>query len=329
MFDRPLKTTSGLVTRRRLAIGVMTLGGMTCGACPSAAEPPWRGSVVTTAAPRQALAEVDAWICGAPLELERATTSADRYSPAAVDRRAPWVAKLEIIEERFEDGAMTVSNCSATAISDRWLLTAAHCVGQEGWVSVRATLGARDAADAAAVRRTAQTAVCHVGFDPSDLSFDVALLRLSAPLPPAFPTLRVATPAETARLAPDAPVLSAGWGRVSENEISPTMRTARIRVVDPARAKDGMIVAAPEHHEASLCVGESGAPLIADTGFGPALFGVFSSVDALLSRDSGAVVELCHGFEARSYFTGVKGLQGWIDDVIQTCDRRPDLCAPD
>lgn len=274
------------------------------------------------------LSGLDAWICGAALDDATPPRSASGFTPHAADPATPWAAKLEIIEERFEDGAMTVSNCSAAAVAPRWLVTAAHCVGQEGWVSVKATLGARDSTEPSALRRTASVALCHERFDPRNLAFDVALLRLDEPLPPTFPLLRLATRAETARLAPGDPALSAGWGRISSSEISRIMRKATVRVVDPARRGDGMIVAAPVRHEESLCVGESGAPLVADLGGGPALFGVFSSVDAYYSRESGKMIELCHGFEARSYFTALRGLEGWIRNAIDACERDPALCAP-
>ena len=91
------------------------------------------------------------------------------------------------------------------------------------------------------------------------------------------------------------------------------MRRSLVLVVDPSRPRDGMIVAAPNRDEESLCIGESGAPLVADLGAGAAVFGVFSSVDAYVNPSTGEMVELCDGFEARSYFTSVTGMQSWID----------------
>lgn len=279
------------------------------------------------AKPDNTLAALDAWVCGASLEEGAPEGGARDFLPEAADPTAPWAAKLEIIEERFGDGAMTVSNCGAAAVAPGWLLTAAHCVGQEGWISVRATLGAKDSSAASAVRRSVSAAICHERFDPRNLSHDVALLRLDRPLPPDFPLLRLASQKEALRLKPGDAALSAGWGRVSKREISRVLRKAAVRVVDPARAGDGMIVAAPIRHEESLCVGESGAPLVADLGEGQALFGVFSSVDAYFDKRSGEMVELCHGFEARSYFTALGSLRGWIDSVIKHCDAGSGRCS--
>lgn len=279
---------------------------------------PFAGPLLVSEPPGDTLAGSEAWICGAAQEPPQAVGST-AFHPAAADPVAPWAAKLEIIEERFADGGMTISNCSATAVAPGWLLTAAHCVGQEGWISVQATLGSKDSTGPGAVRRAVKTALCHTEFDPRNLAYDVALLRLDRPLPPAFPILRLASQEETRRLARGDAALSAGWGRVSEREISSMLRKAAVRVVDPARAGDGMIVAAPIRHEESLCVGESGAPLVADLGAGQALFGVFSSVDAYYNKRTGEMVELCHGFEARSYFTAIRGVGRWIEKVMALC----------
>ena len=280
----------------------------------------------TAAADQNALARVGAWICGAPAVREPVAWSADRFSPTAADHEMPWVAKLEIVERLYDDGGMTVSNCGAVAVNRDWLVTAAHCVGGDHWVSIRATLGSRELSDSAALRRAASVALCHSGFNPNTLSYDLALIRLERPLPPEFPIIRLATNSEIRALQAGDVALSAGWGRISATEISTTLRRAIVRVVDPSRAHDGMIVAAPDRNEQSLCVGESGGPLIADTGAGEAVFGVFSSVDAYFDPQTGETVELCEGFEARSYFTALRGLQSWIYEAIAACESDIQSC---
>ncbi|MEM9723942.1 MAG: trypsin-like serine protease [Pseudomonadota bacterium] len=277
-----------------------------------------------------ALDRIGAWLCGSAAASSNPVRPAQdqrRFSTARLAPDAPWVAKLEIIEERFADGAISVSHCSAAAIAPLWLATAAHCVGDQGWIGVTATLGDQDAGGPNAFTRSAILAVCHADYRPGALAMDIALVRLDQPLPEGFPLLRLAGWREAARLSAGAVALSAGWGRVGPNAISRRLRMSELRIVDPMRAQDAMIVAAPLRHEQSLCVGESGAPLVADLGRGPALLGVFSSVDAFFDDESRRIVELCDGFEARSYFTALGGLRGWVEAVMRLCDGRREACA--
>lgn len=274
------------------------------------------------------LDDAQAWVCGAPSLLEKPAMTADRFLASAADERTPWMAKLEIVEHVYEDGAMSISNCGAAAINRDWLVTAAHCVGGARWVSIRATLGARNLASVEAVRRAASVALCHDQFDPGSLSHDVALLRLARPLPANFPTIRIASSVESERLSADDLAVSAGWGRISSTEISQVLRRSEVRIVDPAsEERGGMIVATPTRDVQSLCVGESGAPLVSDQGLGAAVFGVFSSVDAIVQEGTGELTELCDGFEARSYFTPVTGLQNWIAGAINACESDLDACT--
>lgn len=248
------------------------------------------------------------------------------YSPGATDPAAPWMAKLEIVEARpGEEPA--VWTCGAVAIAPQWLATAAHCVAIERPVAIRAILGARNLNDPKAIRRSADAAYCHPGFDPNSLREDLALLRLESPLPPDFPLLRLASAEEAWSLGAGATAVSAGWARRQDGDVSPWLRRAEVRIIDPAREGDGLIEAAPPATGPSLCLGESGAPLIADLGRGPALHGVFTSVDVVWDRLTRSMTELCEGYEARSYFTPVRGRRLWMARVISACERDPAGCV--
>ncbi|MEO1329540.1 MAG: trypsin-like serine protease [Pseudomonadota bacterium] len=263
---------------------------------------------------------LDVTVCGSPSLPTRAAASAVRFTPGRGEAAAPWMAKLEMVERLGPDGAMTVSNCGGVAIDRDWLLTAGHCVGSADWSSLRATLGVRDLEDSAAVRRRGAVALCPARFDSTTLAHDLALVRLETPLPNGFPIVRLATSREARALRPGGRALSAGWSRVEPQRLSQTLRLAHVRVIDPGRAPDGVIVAGPERDESSLCVGESGGPLVANFGAGSALVGVFSSVDAYRDRATGALIELCSGFEARSYFTPVAAYRDWIGRAIAACE---------
>lgn len=290
-------------------------------AIPAAATPP-------PAAAQDALERAEAWVCGAPSLIERPTLTARRFNPAAADPNAPWMAKLEIVERLFDDGGMAVANCGAAAVSPHWLLTAAHCVGgYEGWVSLRATLGARDIESRSAVRRTGAVALCHQDYDSETLAYDLALVRLAEPLPQDFPLLRIAGEREAAALERGAVAHAAGWRVDAGGAIATTLSRSAVEIIETSAGPDGVIVAGPRRDfERSLCVGESGAPLVGDLGRGPVALGVFSSVDALVDPGSGALLELCYGREARSYFTALRGLKSWIAGALAACDSDLDAC---
>lgn len=319
---------------------------------PSMAAAALLALAVLTAAPAQpALAESEAAavarlteelaasFCGRP-SAQGPSGGPDRYDPMAPDPLAPWMAKLEVTLDPSDPAAQapargqsaaadpTVWTCGAVAIAPQWLATAAHCVARGAPSRYRVTLGARDLFDRAALQREGDLALCHPRYDPSRLRFDVALLRLDRPLPPDFPLLRLARPDEHRRLDPGRPAMAAGWARVGEGRVDRRLRRTPVRIVTPRTEDDGLIEAAPSADAPSLCVGESGAPLIADVGGGPALFGVFSSVDVVWDAGQGRLTELCDGFEARSYFTPLRGdVRLWIARAVSACARTPEICG--
>lgn len=359
--------------RRRLTVGgraaafVALVAAVTGGSAASAAEP----LPIWTAG---TLAALDAYVCGVegeppsvaarprPDDRDRAARRASGVGevlraparrpatgsasagalgtdPRRVAAVSPWAASLEIHETARASGQRSIAHCAATAVAPRWLLTAAHCVGETRWRSVTATFhGAAETASTgrgAPPRRSVDLALCHRGFQPDGLAHDVALLRLSRPAPiqasgaGGFPLM--ASTAETAAARPGlratAPVGAPAVELVATPRIGGAPRPTDLIILDPARASDGMIVAAPARNEISLCFGESGGPLMADLGRGPRLLGVFSSVDAVRNARTGELAPLCRGFEARSYFTPVAPYRAWVAQVIAACEADPARCG--
>ncbi|MCI4662341.1 MAG: trypsin-like serine protease [Neomegalonema sp.] len=263
--------------------------------------------------------DLPAMLCGSPAVIERPAASASGFSPTAVDPQIPWMAKLEIVEQILPGGVEVMGNCGGAVIGPRLVVTAAHCVHGADWQSIRITMGDRNVDGAKALRRTARRALCHADYRADSLDNDIALIELDAPLPADFPLLRIASADELSGLERGDPALSAGWARGKGGaSMSRLLRRTPLRLVDPARVgRSGgtKMVAAPDRDRPSLCLGDSGGPLIADAGQGPALIGVFSNVDALVDPRTGVVHELCSGFEARSYFTSLIGLRGWLEQT--------------
>lgn len=276
------------------------------------------------------LTDAETEVCGAPSGRRFHSPGASAYAPSAAHASAPWMAKLEIVESDPGGRIAAVANCGAAALTRNWLITAAHCVAGGPWLAVEATLGARDLDDPRALRHSGAVALCPTAYDPATTEgagtgpqADLALLRLRDALPPDFPTLRVASPGELARFDPSVPAYAAGWPRKASG-VSMRLSAPSMRLIGPPQ--DGVYTARPVRDGSALCLGESGAPLVADLGLGPVMVGVFSSVDAFFNPDSGEVEELCAGYEAKSYFTALGGWQQWISAAIRACDQDVAAC---
>ena len=304
----------------------LVLGGALCAAMLTSVVSK-ASNIADQEAFRARLKSSAAEICGAPAAPFFSSRSRiDAYSREAAHPSAPWMAKLEIIESIDDGGVASIANCGATALTRNWLITAAHCVGSSPWIAVEATLGAQNLEDPRALRRMASLALCPTQFQGLGAGPDVALIRLLRPLPPDFPTLRVASYGEMRRLTIGRHALAAGWPRQGD-DVAAQLSAPILELTPPGTEPPGVLVAQPLKAGASPCVGESGAPLVAELGHGPALIGVFSSVDAIYDPQSGVIQEICAGDQARSYFTSLGGMQDWISAAIRACDQDLTACV--
>lgn len=167
-------------------------------------------------------------------------------------------------------------SCTATLISDRRVLTAAHCLfhprtGQRVPVSDLRFVPARGIAKGNRGRRVQRAAVLpgfsgHGTPDPESLRRDIALLDLAGPVPP-----------QTARPIAIAPLHA---GAPSPAIIAYPRRHARMPTIEPDCPILGQL-AEVVMLGCGIEAGVSGAPVLVATADGPMLVAVVSSMGKL------------------------------------------------
>jgi hypothetical protein len=152
------------------------------------------------------------------------------------------------------------ASCSGAVLARDLVLTAAHCVQPFSNYAVLAAPYPR-------LIKAAQIAV-HPGFDPAQFKTrrptpDLALVKLSEPLPPGFAPVRLAR--ETALPRPGDRFTLMGFGMAAEGDdrSAGTLRTVTL----PAIGTTGGIMVRLSPGAATLagaCVGDSGGPVFKD-----------------------------------------------------------------
>ncbi|XP_072949817.1 transmembrane protease serine 9-like [Epargyreus clarus] len=180
----------------------------------------------------------------------------------------PWIARL-IYHKAF--------GCGASLINDRYVITAAHCTKGFMWFLFRVTFGEHDrcASHNRPVTRHVVKMIAH-NFTLTELTNDIALLLLSAPLDYSFTIRPVCLPKYTVpeNLYTGVTTTVAGWGAVAETgKWSCLLMEAQLPVLsneecqntnyNKSKIRDVMMCAGfPETAHKDACTGDSGGPLI-------------------------------------------------------------------
>lgn len=197
----------------------------------------------------------------------------------------PWLAFIKGETELFPGTGTVPFSCTGTVVAPRVVLTAGHCIEEEGEYATNPASGYRVTTGIADVsKRTSAnvSSVSRVMFYPSFLSakvqLDSGLLILSAPV--SAPALALATPGDSALLVGGTPISIAGWGLTHPRARSvPTvLRAGGLLLQSPAYCKrhatafphepfysaagDLCALDRPDH-TVSGCFGDSGGPAIA------------------------------------------------------------------
>ncbi|MET8699606.1 serine protease [Kitasatospora sp. NPDC004723] len=191
--------------------------------------------------------------------------------------------------------------CGGALLDPGTIVTAAHCVKGVSADALTVRAGSLQHASGG-VRAKAASVLLHPSYDPATLDYDLALVRLAAPLGGSG-VAAVPLPARDSDPAAGGAQVS-GWGATAQD--GPLSASARIAAVPlitrdkcrteygPANVTDRMICAGEDAGGKDACQGDSGGPLVAggvlvgvvSWGLGcgrPGYAGVYTRIGALRS----------------------------------------------
>lgn len=180
----------------------------------------------------------------------------------------PWLARL-IYHNSF--------GCGASLINDKYVVSAAHCLKGFMWFMFRVTFGEHDRCDknTRPITRYVTKVVAH-NFSLSDLSNDIALLKISSPVTYSHAVRPVCLPKYQGRSYENSIATVSGWGATGETKNwSCTLLEAELPVLsnqecrntkyNASRIQEAMLCAGfPKTAHKDACTGDSGGPLITE-----------------------------------------------------------------
>lgn len=201
----------------------------------------------------------------------------------------PWqVALIDATESNPFYGQF----CGGSLIAPGWVLTAAHCVQEDGnitnplFLSVVAginKLSSGPMSGSQGQRRNVSQIYVHWAFNEDTFDHDLALLRLASPfsLDDKVKIIPLATAADSARYASGVLATVTGWGRTNPPPEEPIqypddLMEVEVPIVDqtvcstayPGQITANMLCAGYSVGGKDSCQGDSGGPLIVPDGNG-------------------------------------------------------------
>ncbi|XP_063629952.1 transmembrane protease serine 9-like [Cydia splendana] len=180
----------------------------------------------------------------------------------------PWLARL-IYHNAF--------GCGASLINDKYVVSAAHCLKGFMWFMFRVTFGEHNRCDKTTrpITRYVTKVIAH-NFSLSDLSNDIALLKISSPITYSHAVRPVCLPKYQGRSYENSIATVSGWGATGETKNwSCTLLEAELPVLsnqecrhtkyNASRIQEAMLCAGfPKTAHKDACTGDSGGPLITE-----------------------------------------------------------------
>ncbi|XP_030588079.1 ovochymase-2 [Archocentrus centrarchus] len=192
----------------------------------------------------------------------------------------PWLVSLQNRGSHF---------CGGSVLSDRWILSAAHCftsLSKEFLSGVRVHVGEFDlrVRDEEEQVFLVKSVSVHEKYNHAlPMDYDIALIELDQRIQMGARVQPICLPLPNESIPPQATCITAGWGRIKERGRLPVvLREVRLDLVDqtkckyvlqtlnrrPARPQPTVTVlcAGPERGGRDACQGDSGGPLVCQAG---------------------------------------------------------------
>jgi uncharacterized repeat protein (TIGR01451 family) len=245
----------------------------------------------------------------------------------------PWMVAL------WNNSTDRWYGCGGSLISREWVLTAAHCITNDGRTSVTpasslsVVAGRHDLTTNTGQRIQVSEVIYHPGYNLASFSdADIALLRLAEPvtLAGSVQPVKLATQGDGARFAAGVVATVTGWGtRTSGAQDFPdALHQVEVPIVDFAtcqaryedailgRVTGNMLCAGVPEGGKDSCQGDSGGPLVVPDG-----------ANGWLQAGVVSWGNLCALPTWPGVYTRVANFTGWVDDAQDTLTAGPYLAS--